>query len=86
MTTATYKTTIERQIERDKVIYNYHVSAPPAGLTCPVCGQWSPLSFDSPQGVRLICSYKDCRAEAILPRVPLVRALKRNPTNPRRHL
>jgi hypothetical protein len=67
----------DRLRERDEAIYAYHVSAIPKGLNCPLCGRWSPLRFDSPQGVRLACSFADCGAEAIMPRVPLARAIRR---------
>jgi hypothetical protein len=61
-----------RLSERDDKVRAFHVDR---GLKCPVCAGWSPVSFDSPQGVRLECG--DCGAVAVMPRVQLVRAIKR---------
>ena len=76
MTTSIRRTQVERQLEHDKAILSYHVGSNPAGLKCPVCGRWSPLAFDSPQGVRLDCHFGDYGAVAILPRVQLARAIR----------
>lgn len=66
---------INHKVERDQIIQSYHVGKDPMGLKCPLCGRWSPLAFDSPQGVRLTC--ESCGAVAIMPRVQLARAIKR---------
>jgi len=71
------RTQVERLHERDAAIQTYHVQPDPAGLKCPLCGRWSPLAFDSPQGVRLVCDDAYCGVVAIMPRVPLARAIKR---------
>jgi len=70
-------TQAERNRERDREIEVYHVRAHPAGLTCPLCGRWSPIAFDSPQGIRLECHYADCGVVSVMARVPLARAIRR---------
>jgi len=62
------------QQERDEFIKDFHVRPDPSGLKCPLCGRWSALGFDSPQGVHLECDY--CGLRAIMPRVQLVKAIK----------
>jgi hypothetical protein len=68
---------ISKSQERDRAIQTFHVGEDPAGLKCPLCGRWSPLAFDSPQGVRLTCDARDCGVVTIMPRVPLARAIRR---------
>ncbi len=63
------------QKERDEFIEDYHVEPDPSGLKCPVCGSWSAADFSSPQGVKIIC--EKCGAKAIMPRVQLIRAIKK---------
>lgn len=75
MTTSQVKTQVLRQIERDRAILAFHTQEDPGGLKCPLCGRWSPLSFDSPQGVRLICH--GCGLITVMPRAPLARAIKK---------
>ena len=67
------------QAERDELVLEYHVTPGPGGLKCPLCGRWSPLDFSSPQGVRLTCTAtRGCGTVTIMPRVQLVRAIKRH--------
>ena len=66
---------VKRQIERDRTIIDYHVGSDPGGLKCPLCGRWSPLHMDSPQGVRLEC--EGCGVITVMARVPLARAIRR---------
>lgn len=68
---------MSRQTERDEVIKAYHIAEDRGGLKCPLCGRWSPVAFDSPQGIRLDCAYRDCGVVAVMPRVPLARAIRR---------
>jgi hypothetical protein len=62
------------QAERDEFIVDFHTEPDSSGLNCPLCGRWSPLQLDSPQGVRMVCD--GCGLHAIMPRVQLVRAIK----------
>jgi hypothetical protein len=61
--------------ERDEFILAYHTAKDPSGLKCPLCGAWSPLQIDSPQGVKLACTH--CGTVAVMPRVQLARAIQR---------
>ncbi len=62
------------QADRDEAIRLYHTRAG-GGLYCPLCRSWTPLHFDSPQGVRFAC--ESCGTVVIMPRVQLARAISR---------
>ena len=59
---------------RDEAIIAYNIRQD-GGLYCPLCRAWCSVDILPTLGVHLHC--RECGTETVIPRAPLLRAIKR---------